>query len=175
MNTVSRAFAGTVAAVALTASVVAPAHARDRDGIDAGDVIVGAVVLGGIAILASAGSRDRDGYTYRDRRYGDDRYYGRGNPRSAVERCVNAAEQQARRYGYRYADVTEIRDVDDTRYGWRVKGNLRVDGQRGWRGGDRRDGYGCYAGRGHDNGSFTCHIERGRVADIDYRGIRGLG
>ena len=175
MNTVSKALIGTVAAGAMAVSAATPALADDhRDGIDAGDVIAGAVVLGGIAILAGAiGGDDRDDYRYRDR-YRGDRWYGRGNPRSAVERCVNAVEREARRYGYRYADVTQIRDVDDTRYGWRVKGNLVVDGARGWGGYDRYDrrGYGRYDR--NDSGSFNCRIDRGRVVDVDFNGIRGL-
>jgi hypothetical protein len=201
MKTVSKALIGTVAAGAMAVSAATPAMARDRDGIDAGDVIAGAVVLGGIAILAGALDNDRGDYRYRDGdryrddyRYGDrdDRWYGRGSPRAAVERCINAAERDARRYGYRFADVTQIRDVDDTRYGWRVKGNLVVDGDRGWgdrgwgeRGwGERGWGYSSWGDRDrgdrgwgeryHDRGSFTCTIERGQVAYINFDGIRGL-
>src|SRR3546814_9937342 len=61
----------------------APAMARDRyddDGIGAGEIIAGAVVLGGLAvILASAGDRrdDRCRDRYRDRRYGHGSDYGR--------------------------------------------------------------------------------------------------
>ena len=67
--------------------------------------------------------------------------------------------------------MTDIRDVDDTRYGWRVKGRMVVDGQRGYRNSryDRR-----YNDRSRDSGKFTCYIERGRVADVNYSGIRGL-
>lgn len=177
MKTVSKALIGTVAAGAMAVSAATPAMARDydRDGISAGDIIAGAVILGGIAAVAGAIGNNRDGYDrgdyrYRDQRYRGDRWAAQGNPRSAVERCVNAAERQARRYGYRYADVTQIRDVDDTRYGWRVKGNLVVDGQRGYNRYDRYDRY----DRRSDSGSFTCKIERGRVVDIDFNGIRGL-
>lgn len=171
---------GAVAAMALASA--SPAAARDRHdrGIDAGDIIAGAVVLGGIAAIASAaGKRDRyDDYRYRDR-YDDRRYgYGRrGNPRRAIERCVRAAERDARRYGYARADVTQIRDVDRTRYGWRVKGRIQVDGSRGYGRYNRYDRYDRYdrrGYRGYDNGKFTCDISRGRVVDIDYKGIRGL-
>lgn len=175
---------GGIAAAAVGAMALAtatPAQAqyrdRDRDGISVGDVIAGAVIIGGIAAVASAASRDR-GYRYDDRRYRGDRYYGRGNPRAAVERCVNAARQDARRYGYRYAQVTDIRDVDDTRYGWKVKGRIMVDGN--YRGGryDRygyRDRYNRYnRWNDRDSGKFTCRIDRGRVTDVDFSGIRGL-
>ena len=175
------------AAGAMALAGATPAQARDRyddDGISVGDVIAGAVIIGGIAAVASAASRDRgydyryDDRRYRDRNYRGDRYYGRGNPRAAVERCVNAARNDARRYGYRYAQVTDIRDVDDTRYGWKVKGRIVVDGN--YRGGrydrygyrDRNNRYNRWNDR--DSGKFTCYIERGRVANVDFSGIRGL-
>lgn len=188
MKTISKALVGTAVAGAMAMTSATPAAARDhRDhgGIDAGDVIAGAVILGGIAAVASAvGKKDRyhdDRRYYRDGRYyRGDRYHARrGNPRRAVQRCVRAAERDARRYGYRFADVTQIRDVDRTRYGWRVKGRIVVDGSRGyWRGAnyDRYDRRGYRGGyhRGADSGKFTCYIDGGRVSDIDFRGIRGL-
>ena len=156
-----------VGAMALATATPAQADHRDRDRIGAGEIIAGAVILGGIAAIASASKRDRYGYRYNDRRYRDD-YRHRGN----------AVERDARRSGYRFADVTQIRDVDDTRYGWRVKGRLEVAGNGYHRDGrydrynryDRNDGY--Y--RRGDDGSFTCRVERGRVTDIDYKGIRRL-
>ncbi|WP_247712022.1 hypothetical protein [Qipengyuania qiaonensis] len=180
----------TAAVGAMALAGATPAQARgDNDGISVGEIIAGAVVIGGIAAIASAASKDRDYYRgdryYRDGRYyynGDDyrrnAYAHRGNPRAAVERCVNAARSDARRYGYRYAQVTDIRDVDDTRYGWRVKGRMVVDGN--YHGG-RYDRYG-YRDRNNryhrwndrDSGSFTCYVNRGRVADLDFSGIRGL-
>lgn len=173
-----------VGAMALAGATPAQAGHRDRDGISAGDIIAGAVILGGIAAIASAASKDRyRGYDDRDR-YRES-YYGGGSPRSAVERCVNAVERDARRSGYRFADVTQIRDVDDTRYGWRVQGRLVVDGNR--HNGNRYDRYDGYDrhdryDRGDrddrfgsaDAGKFTCYVERGRVSDINYSGIRRL-
>ena len=89
---------GAVAATALTAASATPALAndhRDRGGIGAGEIIAGAVVIGGLAALAGAFDNDRDDrrYDYRDRdfRGGWDRG-GFGNPRTAVDRCVRAAE-----------------------------------------------------------------------------------
>src|SRR3546814_7096356 len=79
------------------------------------------------AILASAG--DRNDYRYRDR-YRDPRNgygydYGRyGNGRSAVNRCVAAAERSASRYGR--ADVTQVTSIDRKRDGYKVKGRLVV-------------------------------------------------
>ena len=184
MKTISKALAGTIAAGAMAMTSAAPAAARDRhdDGISAGEVIAGAVILGGIAAVLSSGNndryRDRD-YRYDDRRgYGSNYYRGQGS-RQAVEQCVRAVERDARRAGYRFADVTEIQDVDRERRGWEVKGRLVVDGQRGYgyrdnyRNNDRRYGYRDSRYRG-DTGKFSCDVSRGRVVDIDYSGIRGL-
>jgi hypothetical protein len=193
MNILTKSLLGAGAAAAALASVSAPAMARDRhdrDHISAGEVIAGAVVLGGLAAVIASADNDRD------RRYDDGRYYGRdgydhdrngygynnryGGGRSAVNRCVNAVETRANRYAR--SDVTEIRDIQRTRYGYKVSGKLVV--QDGWRGQDRgynrydrddrpghygNDRYGY--GRGYDKGRFTCYIERGRVIDIDYRGL----
>lgn len=211
MKTISKALVGTVAAGAMAITSASPAFAghRDGDGISAGDVIAGALIIGGIVAVASAtGNNDRDNrygnYGYDDGRYGDGRYdnnsygdgrydrndngygYGnrdgyRGNPRQAIEKCVRTAEQvAASRYGR--ADVTDIREVRDSRYGWQIKGRIAVDTQRGnWRGrGNYGNGWGGdYRGynssmRGYDSGSFKCKIERGRVVDLDIDGIRGL-
>ena len=71
--------------------------------------------------------------------------------------------------------MTDIRDVDDTRYGWRVKGRIVVEGERGYYRSnyDRRGRYDRDY-RDRVRGKFTCYIERGRVAGVDFRGIRGL-
>lgn len=166
-GTMARLALGAVAATALTAASVTPAMARDhrdRDGISAGEIIAGAVVIGGIAALAGAFDGDRDRYAYRDGYRGD--RFDRGGrwgigPRAAVDRCVRAAENQARRFGgYRYADVIDVRDIDRTRDGFRVRGRIDVGG--GW---DRR---------GSDRGSFSCRVDGRGAPFIDFDGIRGL-
>lgn len=156
---------GAVAALALTAASVTPAQARDRDrdGISAGEIIAGAVVIGGIAALAGAfdGDRGRD-WDRGDRNFRGDRWDRGGwgiNPRTAVDRCVRAAENQARRFGgYRYADVIDVNDIDRTRDGFRVRGRIDVGG--GWNRNDR--------------GRFTCRIDGRGAPRIDFGGIRGL-
>lgn len=79
--------------------------------------------------------------------------------------------------------MTDIRDIRQTRYGYEVRGRIAVNGNgRDWRRGDSNYGRGWggdYRGwndglRGYDSGSFRCQIERGRIVDIDYSGIRGL-
>ena len=100
-----------------------------------------------------------------------------GNPRRAVNRCIRAARQDARRSGYRNAQVIDINRVRDTRRGWNISGRLEVNGQRGYR--DQRRGYNDRRGyynnnRRSDRGRFSCQIRNGRVIDMDYRGIRGM-
>lgn len=184
MNILTKSLLGAGAAAAALVSVSAPAQARDRydrdrDGISAGEVIAGAVVLGGLAAVIASADDDR-GYRYdRDDRYGYNngyRYNNRsGGSRMAVNQCVANVERWAN--GYSRSDVTQIRDIERTRYGYRVKGNVVV--QDGWRDRnygsynryDRSDRYGSGYGRGYDRGRFTCYVERGRVVDIDYSGL----
>lgn len=179
MNILTKGLISTAAAGAVTLAGVSPALARDYDrdrGIDAGDIIAGALIIGGIAAVAGAFDGDDD-YRYRDRRYRD-RDYRRTGSRSAVERCVRVAEQQAYRAGYRSVKVTDIRDVDRKSYGYKVKGRIAVD--NGYRGGRYGRGWGNdYRGwndsmRGWDSGKFTCKIDGRGVRDLDYSGIRGL-
>ena len=211
MKTVSKALLGTIAAGAMVAASATPALAdhNDRNGVSVGDIIAGALIIGGIAAVASATSRNNggyrdnrgydDGYGYNragygnnggyydnnDGNYGDnyDRYsQWRSNPRQAVERCIAAAERYASSRGLR-ADVTDIRQVKDTRYGFQVKGRIAVQGNnRGWNRGDSNYGQGWggdYRGyndrlRGYDSGSFKCKYERGQITDLDIDGVRGF-
>jgi len=163
----ARLMLGAVAATALTAVSATPAMADDRrdgGGIGAGEIIAGAVVIGGIAALAGAfdGDRDRDRWDRDrwDRGGGWDRGGRWGvNPRTAVDRCVRTAENQARRFGgYRFADVNDVRDIDRTRDGFRVRGRIEVGG--GWNRNDR--------------GNFTCRIDGRGAPRINFSGIRGL-
>ncbi len=192
MKFLTKSLLGAGAAAAALVTVAAPAQAqryerydRDRDGISAGEIIAGAVVLGGLAAVLS-GDNDRyyDGYNRGG--YNSNYYNNRnGGSRAAVNRCVTQVENWAGNYSR--SNVTQIRDIDRTRYGYRVQGNLVV--QDGWRGrgndrydnrydrGDRYDrddryGYGNQGyNRGYDRGRFTCYVERGRVVDIDYSGL----
>ncbi|PZQ22757.1 MAG: hypothetical protein DI569_06770 [Sphingopyxis macrogoltabida] len=160
--------AATAGAMALTA---VPATARDRDdrdGIGAGEIIAGAVVLGGLAAILSAGNDRYDRGDYRDRgRYNSARYgygydYNRyGNSRSAVGQCVNAVERGTSRYGR--TDVTQVTGIDRKRDGYKVKGRVVVTD--GWRGRYGRGG-------SYDKGKFSCDVRYGRVVDVKYSGLR---
>ncbi|AKQ41869.1 hypothetical protein CP97_07255 [Aurantiacibacter atlanticus] len=171
----------TVAAGAMALTAASPAAAQDRyrdrhdNGISAGEVIAGAVILGGLAAILSSSNNDR----YDDRHYGDRNYrdnrrgYGANNGRQAVERCVRAAERQAQRWSGSRAEVYEIRDVDRERRGFEVKGRIAVRDNhrsRNYRGDYRRGG----RNNGWDEGRFKCDYRNGRVVDIDFSGIRGL-
>lgn len=135
-------------------------YRRDR-GIDAGDVLAGVLVIGGIAAIASAASknkRDRDyrnrDYRYRDRDYrnqdsryrdrrGDSRYDGARGLDNAVNMCVREIERDVR--------VDTVDEVNRSGEGWRVTGSL-------------------YNGDG-----FTCRIgSDGRIEDVNF-GQRSAG
>ncbi len=165
MTKMKKALIGSAAAAAMAVSAN-PAVAKDRyddDGISAGEVIAGALVIGGIAAIAAAASDKDDRYDrrYRDRYDRGDRYnYNRAgynaanriNPRRAVNQCVRAVENHLRRAGR--ANVTQIRDVDRTRYGYRVKGRVALQGRY-------KD----------DRGRFTCTNDgRGRPS-LKFRGL----
>ena len=191
-KTLAKGTFATVAAGAMALTAASPAAAQDRhrdrhdDGISAGEVIAGAVILGGLAAII-AGSDNDDRYDRRDRRYNDRDYrgsnrnrnyrnnrgYANNNPRQAVEACVRAAERTVQRYTGSRAEVYEIRDVDRERHGFEVKGRIAVRDHhsgRGYRNDYRRGN----RNNGWDEGRFKCDYRNGRVVDIDFSGIRGL-
>lgn len=181
MKTISKALVGTVAAGAMALASATPAMARDRndDGIDAGDIIAGALVIGGIAAVAGSIGRNGgyNGGTYGGPYYGDYNrgyqssygYNQNGNSRQAVEQCVNAARSDLNRQGYSGAQVTDVRNIDRRRDGYRVSGTIVVN-ERG--GGWNRDYNYRYGGRDYDQGRFSCNVSYGRVVDIDYSGLK---
>ena len=199
MKTITKALVGTLAAGAAAMTSATPAMARDRDnGISTGEVIAGALILGGIAavVAATSGNDRNDGYVYENGsydngRYDNGRYYNNGNrgydnrnynsagdSRQAVEQCVYAAENNANRHSYGgRSQVTDIRNIDRKRDGYTVKGRIAVNTrnanwQRGWNN-DYRGYNNAY--RGYDSGNFTCKVRYGQVVDLDYSGVRGLG
>lgn len=175
--------AGTAAAAVM--SLASPALAGDRyydryrrDRVDVGDVVVGALVLGGIAAAADAVSDRRYGGRY-DSRYdrGYDSRYGRptynynsyrgvGSERAAVDACAYAAEREARQYRYGQGRVYDITDVDRDDGYYRVRGLIRVDSGRDYRSDrDWDDRNERYDERG-ERVAFTCTARGGRVYDV---------
>jgi len=192
MNVLTKSLLSAGAAAAALVSVAVPAQARERydrhrDSVSAGEVIAGAVVIGGLAALLSAGKNNRnhdgDNYDYNRSGYNYDDRGGSG--RSAVNQCINSVERWSN--GYRRSEVTQVQDIQPTRFGYRVIGNLVVqDSQRGrgyndgygadrYNQGDRNNQYDRYDrstyGRGYNKGRFTCTVERGRVVGLDYGGL----
>ena len=172
-------------------SAAAPASAqtyRDRhhDGIGVGEIIAGAVVLGGIAAVVSSASRNNSRYGYDNyghdygRDYNRDGYSGydrdgyRGNPRQAVQICINAAQREVGRYGYSRANVSQITDVRAKDWGYEVRGRIEVDGgrsyNRAYNNGWNNNGWNSY-NRGSDSGSFKCKFERGQITGLSLSGI----
>ncbi|MGC6400896.1 hypothetical protein ACNI3Q_09990 [Sphingomonas sp. FW199] len=172
-------FGGGMAAALAVASMAAPAEARDwrgrggwghdrhrGDRIDGGDVLLGALLAGGVIAIASAASRNnRERDVYRDAPpppprpqadfddvgYTDDGYadvphgpYGRpasggiasGAADAATDACATAAEAEGRGFA-RVAQVQSIDAVDpDDRGGWYVAGTLGL--RDGYQGGSTR-------------------------------------
>ncbi len=168
---------------------------RHRGGPSAGEVIAGVAILGGLAAVISAATNNNNNrYDDRYNRYpntngyptngyptngypsngyptnGYDNGYYRGSSQyndgsQAIQQCIQAAQYEGRRYGTDVR-VTQVRDVDRVRNGVRVRGDLVVN--EGNRGGNRYD---SRYRNNYDSGSFTCTIQRGRVVDVDIRGI----
>jgi len=172
MKNLTKAIVGTAAAAAMAVSAT-PATANDRkkDKISAGEVIAGVAILGGIAAILSSGKKRDRGYNngYRGGRYGGDyrrghgdyrRDYRRDNSRRAINKCIQRVEYKAGHHSY--AKVTKIRDVDRTRYGYRIKGRVIVqdNNRRGYgRYNSRYDrGHGNSYNRSYDKGKFTCYV-----------------
>lgn len=188
MTMLSRMMLATVSGAVLVTALPADArgYRRQKEGVDVGDIIAGALIIGGIAAIASASSRDRD-------RSGDPDY-GRGvsrgfADRTAVEQCVRAAQRQASRYGG-WARVTDVTRVERSRDGYKVRGRLVVErnapdysrdygrdyGQAFGRGWDPNDRWGYdydRYGSDYDKGRFKCVTRYGRVRDVDIGGLRG--
>lgn len=122
-------------------------HRRHGNGIDGGDILAGILVIGGIAAIASAASKNQNDRRYQERdypsqnqsyddratdnrydsRYEDSRYdRGTGDMESAINICSDAAERQA---GID-ARVSSVHSVVRDGEGWRVEGELSNSAER---------------------------------------------
>lgn len=121
-------------------------HRRDRGGIDAGEVVAGVLVIGAIAAIAGAASRDDDRRERLPRDpYPSDRGTWRGDYRAsdglarAADMCVAEVERERR--------GEDVEQVDRRASGWIVSGTTE------------------------GGGAFTCTIGNdGMIGGIDYRG-----
>ncbi len=154
-------FAAAAAAISLAASPVAAKdrwHGHRGGGIDAGDVLAGVLIIGGIAAIAGAASKSNRDRDYReDSRYPEpyrgsypqERYEDRGNygdpGRSynggGIDNAVNMCTDQVERGRERVASVD---NASRTGQGWQISGQLE------------------------QGGGFSCEIDNdGRIRDID--------
>jgi hypothetical protein len=165
MKAISKTMLGAGAAAVAALSFAAPAEAqyrdryRDRGGIDAGDIITGIAVLGGIAAIGSALDRDggRYGYGYRDRY--------RSNYNYAVQSCAQEAQRMARGR----VQILDVDRVGNDRY--RVRGLVQggYGGYSGYGRQDRYDRYDRYDRSGYGGrDDFTC-VARGNGRITDFR------
>ncbi|HYI39419.1 MAG TPA: hypothetical protein VE053_03785 [Allosphingosinicella sp.] len=159
MKAISKTMLGAGAAAVAALSFAAPAEAqyrdryRDRGGIDAGDIVTGVAILGGIAAITSALTRDgsRYGYGYG---YGD-RY--RTHYNYAVQSCA----REAQRMGRGQVQILDVDRAGNDRY--RVRGIVQSGYGGGYGGYDRYD---RYDRGGRDD--FTC-VARGNGRITDFR------
>ncbi|MFN3818736.1 hypothetical protein [Blastomonas sp.] len=110
--------------------------------------LLGIAALGSAAIFASPAEAQR---------WGGGPGFARGGPTQAVNQCTRAVQADLRRFG-RFGQVTDIRRVNDTRFGYQVRGRVAVEQPRGPRVRLNR-------------GNFTCFVDRGRVRDVRFSGL----
>lgn len=162
MTRMTSRWTGLLASAAALSMIATPAMAgggwgwgggyRHRDRVDAGDVITGILIIGGIAAIASAASNNSKKKRYerqdRDDRYDDDRYerdYGRDDrpdyqESSGINGAINRCLGEVSRGSDRQGEVDAVsRDGD----GWRIEGRSA-------------------------SGPFTCTIDgNGRIRSIE--------
>ena len=178
MKTAGKFLVGAAAAAMMTVTA-APAQAQwgqydrydrsdryyDRDrGVDAGDIIAGVAIIGGIAAILGAVNNDAGRYGY------DNRYRYRDYYTNAVRGCGYEAQ--------RYARGGRIQVVDVDRAGgnrFLVRGVIQGGYSGGYGGGygggydryDRYDRYNRFGGGGYGQTGFTCYAHaNGRVLDF---------
>ena len=86
-----------------------------RDRVDAGDVIAGALIIGGIFAIASAASNNDRNDRYDSDRYDND-YVSNADFDRAVDSCIDRIERQQR--------IGSVDNVGRTRSGYSVSGTL---------------------------------------------------
>lgn len=141
-------------------------HHRDR--VDAGDILTGILIIGGIAAIASAASnsnkRDRDRRRHEERRYPDQQYpresnagYGQDSRPEWRERTSTSAASGSN------IDEAVNSCIDEV-----ARGSARVEGVdsvnregQGWR----------VQGKTMKGGTFVCSVDgSGRVTEVSVDG-----
>jgi len=158
MKAITKYLAGAAAAAALTITAASPAQAQifgrdryDRGGIDAGDIITGVAVVGGIAAILSAFGRDGDRYGY------DNRYRYRDNYQAAVNACGYEAE----RYGRGgQVSITDIDRRNSSSY--RVRGVIDAGYNSGYGAYGNNARYGTYGRYGSYDNRYGSYGNSGR-------------
>ncbi|ATE64369.1 hypothetical protein [Rhizorhabdus dicambivorans] len=144
-----RKLIGSAAVLALVAGTAAPAAARPywghhhhRGGGDTfGNILLGAVIGGGLIAVASSANKNKGTPSRRNVDQRDDLREDGEDAREVASLCSNAIENMAR------GPVSSVDSVGrDGKDGWRVEGVVR--GERG----DR---------------SFRCAVQEGQIEMID--------
>lgn len=166
---ISKLLGGAGVALALVA-MAAPAEAqrwggrhRHHDRIDGGDVLLGALLAGGIIAIASAADRERAPREAAEDAYAEPPADAPGEPNvqptnyidladadSAADACAQAAESAALRHA-RIARVGSIDAIDPSGPNWLVRGTIEL----------RND----YRSRGTEHG-FRCNIAGAGVPTV---------
>lgn len=172
LTSFSAAAAVIITSIGLSAT---PAQARERhdgwgyrhhDGVDAGDVIGGILILGTIAAIASAASKSNN----RSRRDGDYRYEP---PYRSDNRRERNYERPDRRVPASYPGSYDASSRASDACGWAVEGDMGDDARVDSITEARRNGEGWYVTgtASTDDGavrSFGCSYQRGRVVDVRF-------
>lgn len=172
MRKVSRSTA-VLAAAAAFAMTASPVMARDwgwghrhRDRVDAGDVLAGILIIGGIAAVASAASKaNKNKQRERDYRYPDDNYPQQRDSDYGNYGNYGNDDRQGQQD---YSDRGGINDAIDRCKGEVMRGSTRIDEidavnreGDGWR----------VQGRTNGGGTFSCTIDGdGRIRNVDIDG-----
>ena len=143
---------------------------RDRDRISTGDVLGGLLIIGTIAAIASAATKDKRSRPDRDVRY-DPPYRGdndRDAPRSEPRYGDNRTDTETGAYGRGEAD-TRAADACS----WAVEGEMGDDARVDSITGTEPNNGGWYvtgtASRlGGEVRSFGCSYRNGRVVDVNF-------
>lgn len=170
---VVRMLNGGIAAIALIATSISPAIARnyngyggygygngydnyrghhrrhrDHDNVDAGDVIGAIAVIGIIAAIASAASKSKRARQGTSSNGYPNQRGSISTENAAVDACAEAAEKR----GGQTASVRDITDVKTSNDGWDVEGTLEQ--RSNWR--DKTS----------EKRRFTCSVRYGAVDSV---------